>query len=511
MSIGQWSRRTLRQVGRRSPFEGDVVPSRVPLLGWGRPSLPFPHPGNYTEPIRILDSFFWGLDGLQGSARHNRYLDVPGLDTVLVTREPAVIKAILSATGDKAGQFERDTMPTDGIARATGEDSLLYSNGPLWRRQKKVSAAPFSRTSLFQDVEFGAFEATFRATVGERLAALAARQAATGETTVELRLEPEIQAVMLEMLVDNFFGASVRYDELRERFVPAISRLIDFMVADTVLHGVRAVCRKFVPKPAWRTEAEADFEELTTLALAGRRTGAGMWKRFQSDAPDEKLRSNIRVFLAGALEATTSFAGWAISHLARAPEIQEQVHSEVRDMQVYDPENLSRAATLNRVLEETLRLTPALYFLPRRAAVDTSIVTDDGRRLTVPARTHVLLDVWHANRCEEFWGREATGHPAETFAPARWEELERRGVTSKEALHFGFGFGPRVCPGKFLGLLEAGLVVGAFVKIFRFTAKQPGPVTPRAGVSTKPADGVTVELTVRNGSGTRDHSMGAHA
>jgi len=487
--------RNLRAWGRRSPFEGDVRTSRVPFFGWGRPSLPFPHPWNYTEPIRILDTFFWGLDGLAGSARHNRYLDLPGLDTVLVTREPAVIKAVLSATGDKAGQFERDTMPTDGIARATGEDSLLYSNGPLWRRQKKVSAAPFSRTNLFQEVEFGAFEATFRATIGARLAALAARQAATGERTVELALEPEIQAVMLEMLVNNFFGASVRYDELRERFVPAISRLIDFMVADTVLHGVRAVYRKFVPKPAWRAQAEADFEELTTLALAGRRTGAGMWKKFQSDAPDERLRSNVRVFLAGALEATTSFAGWAISHLARAPELQERIHAEVRDMQVYDPENLSRAVSLNRALEETLRLTPALYFLPRRAVVDTAIETDDGRRLVVPAGTHVLLDVWHANRCDEFWGPTVTGYPAETFAPERWEELERRSVTAKEALHFGFGFGPRVCPGKFLGLLEVGLVVGAFVKVFRFTAE--GPVAARAGVSTKPADGVQVELSSR--------------
>jgi len=32
------------------------APSRVPLLGRGRPSLPFPHRWNYTEPIQVLDS-----------------------------------------------------------------------------------------------------------------------------------------------------------------------------------------------------------------------------------------------------------------------------------------------------------------------------------------------------------------------------------------------------------------------------------------------------------------------
>jgi len=45
-------------------------------------------------------------------------------------------------------------------------------------------------------------------------------------------------------------------------------------------------------------------------------------------------------------------------------------------MNVYDPDNLASAVTLNRVLEETLRLTPALYFLPRRATVDTWIETN---------------------------------------------------------------------------------------------------------------------------------------
>ena len=120
------------------------------MIGFGRPSLPFPHPWNYREPIRILDAFFWDVGRKTGSGKHNRYLDVPGLPHVLVTREPAIIRAVLSETGDQPGQFDRDTAPSRGIARATGEDSLLYANGPLWRRQKKLAAPSFSRTTLFQ-------------------------------------------------------------------------------------------------------------------------------------------------------------------------------------------------------------------------------------------------------------------------------------------------------------------------------------------------------------------------
>src|SRR5262249_44397219 len=120
-------------------------------------------------------------------------------------------------------------------------------------------------------------------------------------------------------------------------------------------------------------EAQAAFDRLTELALAGRKEGKGLWRQFRSDAPDAALRSNVKVFLAGALEATTSFASWAISHLARNPSAQEKVFDEVKDLEDYTPETLDGAKYLGHTLDETLRLTPSLYFLPRRATADTWI------------------------------------------------------------------------------------------------------------------------------------------
>lgn len=481
---------------KANPFDGDWMPTRVPLLGFGRPSLPFPHLWNYREPLRILDTFFWATEREPGSGKHNRYLAVPGQPYVLVTREPAVIRAVLSATGDKPGQFDRDTAPTAGIARATGEDSLLYANGPLWRRQKLLAAPGFSRSNLFQPERFHEFERTFRKTVAQRLELLRSRQQAAGRRITRIALEPEITVVMLEMLVNNFFGGSVPYEELRERFVPALVQCIDHMVRDTIARRLRAPFDIITGRRRSLNRAKASFESLTDIALAGRAHGAGLWGEFKSDASNDALRSNIRVFLAGALEATTSFASWALSHLSRAPGVQDRVYEEVKTIDVYDPDNLAQAVTLNRVLDETLRLTPALYFLPRWTTVDTWVETADGRKMFIPRRTHVVLDVWHANRCEDFWGVALTGYSADAFAPDRWDILDKQGRSAKDILHFGFGHGPRVCPGKYLGLLEVGLVVGAFVKIFRFTAVNP-ETRARAGVSTKPADGALVDLELR--------------
>jgi len=490
-----------RQVMAVSPFGGDVLPTRVPMFwpGSPRPTLPFPHPWNYQQPLLILESYFCGAEEEEGPGRHNRYLEVPGFSPILVTRDPGIIRAITTETGDREGQFDRDTLPSTGIARATGKDTLLFANGSLWRTQRKLAASPFGKTTLFQPEMFQEFAETFRHTVRQRLDALRQHLRSSGQPTARVHLEPEIKAVMLEMLANNFFGADLPYEQLRNRFVPALERVIDHIVRDTVTSTLGIPVWKLPSVTRSISQAKVDyacFDELTDRVLATRKAGMGLWRQFKSDAPDAALRSNLKVFLAGALEATTSYACWAISHLARNLPAQERVFHDVQHVEVYTPETLDGAHYLVHALDETLRLTPSLYFLPRRATADTWVETADLRKMFIPQGTHILLDVWHANRHEDNWGVQSTGYPAIEFVPERWEKLTEQGRGSKDILHFGFGHGPRVCPGKHLGQLETALVVGAFVKMFRFQAVN-SVNEAKAGVSTKPADGTFVELELR--------------
>ncbi len=495
--------RLFQQLFGVNPFAGSCKPGRVSLFfPLSRPTLPFPHPWNYQRPIEMLETYFWRADEEAGGGRHNRYLAVPGFPPVLVTRDPGVIRAILTATGDREGQFDRDQLPSTGIARATGEDTLLFGNGAMWRRQRKISAAPFGKTALFQIDVFMQFEDTFRHAVRKRLLLLRQHLLGTESQRIQLAIEPEIKALMLELLVKCFFGAEVDYQQIRETYVPCLERIIDDIVRDTVTNRLglpRALLAKFSPRYERAQRDLAVFDELTDQVLAARSSGRGLWEKLRSEAPDEAMRSNIKVFLAGALEATTSYATWTISHLARNQVWQDKVFREVENMADYTPEQIDAARNLGAVLDETLRLTPSLYFLPRKATAPTRITTADGREMHIPKDTHILLDVWHANRHEDHWGKEITGYPALQFAPERWEQLSSEKASSKEFLHFGFGHGPRVCPGKHVGQLEVALVVGVFVKLFRFRAvHEENPV--KAGVSTKPADGTLVELELRKPS-----------
>ncbi|MGH7243311.1 MAG: cytochrome P450 [Phycisphaerales bacterium] len=495
-----------RQLMRKSPFRGSITPARVGLIRpfAGRPTVPFPHPLNFRKPLAILDSFFHGADSEKDHGRrHNRYIEFPGFAPVLVTRDPAVIRAISMATGDKPGQFDRDSLPTGGISRATGSRTLLYANGAVWRAQKQMAAPPFSRSTLYQPEVFDGFATTFRNVAVQRLELVRTQIRESGADSLSVQLEPEIKAVMLEMLINSFFGAEISQEDLRNRDVPALDQFIDNIVRDTVMTKVGCPLHKL---PRWlgrvggaakARDAAETFENLTSSAIEPRKRGGGMWKQFKSDVADDSLRGNIRVFLAGALEATTSYACWALAHLARDSVAQERLYQEVRDIEDYNPETLAKLEYLGCVLNETLRLTPALYFHPRQATVDTLVRTDSGGELHIPAGTHILLDVWHANRHEDHWGVGVTGHAAEKFAPERWLGKQAGDQGTREWLHFGFGHGPRFCPGKNLGQMEVALVVGAVIKLFELRASKPENPA-RAGVSTKPADGVTVDLKVRS-------------
>ncbi len=496
----RWIARLPRQLLTISPFDGDIRPTRIPIF-WGavgRPTLPFPHPWNYRQPLCILKSCFWGADAQEGSGRHNCYLEFPGIAPILMSRDPQLIRAIATETGDGDGQFDRDKLPAVGIAHGTGKDMILYANGAAWKRQRKLAAAPFGKTTLFQPEQFQEFAETFRQTVHQRLDALQKLIERTG-TPARVALEPEIKAVMLEMLANNFFGAEIPYDQIRNHYIPAFERVIELMIRDTVFkfgipfRKLPRVSRSI----AQAKDDHAVFEQLTDLVLAPRKESRGLWRQFKSDVPDAALRSNLKLILAGALEATTAYASWAIAHLARNLPAQDKAFDEIRDIQDYTPENLERAKYFGHVLDETLRLTPPLYFLPRRATVDTWIETADHRKLFLPKGTHVFLDLWNANRHEDHWGVSVTGYPALDFAPERWEALKAQGRGSKDFLHFGFGHGPRVCPGKHLGQLEVSLVVGAFLKLFRFKAVHPENHAT-AGISTKPLDNALVELELRN-------------
>jgi hypothetical protein len=88
--------------------------------------------------------------------------------------------------------------------------------------------------------------------------------------------ESEIKTLMLELLVECFFGTSIDYQHLRDVYVPALERIIDHIVRDTVVNRL-GLPRWLLAPLSWRyaqvKRDYATFEELTGRVLAARASG----------------------------------------------------------------------------------------------------------------------------------------------------------------------------------------------------------------------------------------------
>ena len=485
------SKRLARLPGQligQSPFTGTLPAQRLPIFRTGLLTL-----RHYRTPLKILDAVFEGEGDL-------KYLDVPGFSPILFVRDPEMIREITVATANK-GDFDRDTMPTQGIGRVVGTENLLYAQGETWKKHKGAVARPFGTQAVQTPEVFNDLERALRESVAPHLQALADKIRSSNDGTERVELEPEIKSIMLGLLVKTLFGSQVPHEELRYRYLPAIENVIGYIMWDTIANRAHLpvlTLPAITPAHARLKQDRLVFEELVDRVIETRSEGAGFWPLLTAEGTDEAVRSNVRVFLAGALEATTSYLSWTLSHLARNPEAQEKAYREAVGITELTPQSREQSPYLKQVLAETLRLTPSLYFLPRIAMKDTSVTTSKGT-LTIPKGTHIILAAWHTNRSEAHWGSERTGYPALAYVPERWDEenLNAYGLASKDTLHFGFGHGPRVCVGKHFAEAEAFVFLNLFLKTFEVRTLTP-TVDADSGVSTRPADKVEVEIRLRH-------------
>lgn len=480
-------RRLPGQFTGKNPLAGTMRVERLPLLSTAAVTL-----RNFRTPLRILDSVFKDDCDL-------KYLDVPGFPPILFIRDPEMIRSITLETANE-GNFDRDTLPTQGIARVVGGQNLLYSQGDTWRRHRAAASRPFGATVVQTPDVYHNMEFAVREAVQPRINELAERVRQSPTGSYRMQLETDIRAVMLDVLVHVLFGSSVPHEELRNKYLPAIENVIRYIMVDTIANPLRLPILKFPSLTRRHRQLKQDrrtFEELVERVIRTRTEGAGFWPLLIAEGPEEAIASNVRVFLAGALEATASYISWTLVNLARHPEVRAKASYEADSHAEISPATKKNALYLQKVLAESLRLNNALYFLPRLALVETTLTTSKGS-LTIPAHTHLILGTYHMNRSEKYWGVEATGFPATAFAPERWDEknMAARGRTTKDNLHFGFGHGPRTCIGKAFSEAEAFVCLTLFLRRFDFTA-HTSTVEADSGVSTRPADKVDLDLSLR--------------
>ncbi|KAH8254913.1 hypothetical protein KR026_004529, partial [Drosophila bipectinata] len=265
-------------------------------------------------------------------------------------------------------------------------------------------------------------------------------------------------------------GRSPLLKKTKELFNPNLRKVLDFM---TIF---------FLPKWANLLGAKVFSEDyaqfMRKLVDEHRETRMGdlinQLQHFQlsrssdhySQHPDF-IASQAGIILLAGFETSSALMGFTLYELAKAPDLQERLRSELSEAFLTSStshlnyETLATLPYLKMVCLEALRLYPAAAFINREC---TSPDTD-GFSLrphvdaVLPPGMPAYISILGLHRDEQFWPDPYRFNP-ERFSPERAKEII-------PMTYIPFGAGPHGCIGSRLGLLQLKLGIAHILRLYR--------------------------------------------
>lgn len=122
------------------------------------------------------------------------------------------------------------------------------------------------------------------------------------------------------------------------------------------------------------------------------------WKEVEAE-------SNVMIF--GAFETTASVLYSVLMCLSFYPEYQEKLYEEIMSVIPNDDditfEHIKDLTFMEMIINETLRLLPAVPLVGRRVAEDMILNKD----ILVPKGTQIVISLFHIQRNKKYWGENA--------------------------------------------------------------------------------------------------------
>jgi len=173
---------------------------------------------------------------------------------------------------------------------------------------------------------------------------------------------------------------------------------------------------------------------------------------------DEDVAANVATMLLAGEDTTANTLAWMVVMLARHPWALERATAEVRralgeDRMVTRLEQLDALEFVEACAHETMRLKPVAPILPQQAERDTVL-----GGIAIPKGTLCIFLMRGGTSDARHFPRP------DVFDPDRWLR-EEAGGTKRIAMPFGAG--PRMCPGRYLALLEIKMAIATLLGGFR--------------------------------------------
>jgi cytochrome P450 len=406
---------------------------------------------------------------------------------------------IATALRDRPDRFRRPIYSGRVLREMGFEEGLFFVNDAVWQRQRRMVMAGFDP---------GHVKAYFPSllTVVGRLQRRWAAAAASGRAT---DLQADLMRYTVDAVAGLAFGAEVNtlesdgdviqahlnriFAELFRRVLAPVrwwrfvklpaDRRLDASVA-----AVNAAIAGFITDARARLAADPARRErpqnlLEAMVVAADTDGSGL--------DDDDVAGNVLVLLLAGEDTTANTLAWALQLLHRNPEALARAREEVRrhapDAAAFTPEQMAALDWVEACCHETMRLKPVAPLIAAQAVRDTSLGD-----IEVPAET-IVMGLLRHDTLEERHFPDATA-----FKPERWLGGGASASAAKR-VSMPFGAGPRVCPGRYLALMEMKLALAMVLGSFEIAevATAEGREAPEQLLFTMAPRGLLMRLRPR--------------
>ncbi len=394
--------------------------------------------------------------------------------------QPNLVNLVLK---DRPEDFPKSPVIHDTLRELLG-NSVFVTNGETWKMQRRIIDPAF---------EGGRIKDAFPAMRAAGLAALD-RLGDGGEVEMEF----ETSYLTADVIFRTLFSIPIG-DETAAKVFQAFR---DYQRSQPLwnLPGLLQMPRWF---PRFRSgkskEAARKIRGLLQVLVLARQSDIALGaapddlatKIMTARDPEtgrgfdvEEMIDQVAIFFLAGHETSASALSWALYLLAFDQDVQQQLASEVADLDMKNIQfsQLSKLPFTRAVFRETLRLYPPVPMMVRETMHKEPL-----RDRIAKKGSMIILSPWHLHRHERLWDRP------DEFDPDRWQT--ENGKACQRKAYIPFSAGPRVCPGAGFGMAEGVLLLAMLVQKYRFEiVKEPVPV---AYLTVRAKNGILLRLVPR--------------
>jgi len=364
-------------------------------------------------------------------------------------------------------------------------ESLLTAEGERWRAQRRRVQPSFKRDHT---VEFAPI-------ITKRTHEMLARWEKASDSGEELVLYNEMTQLALVIIADVLFGV--------ELWANASDMT---MAVQTALRVLKTRVSAIAPLPLWLpTPDNRRFNQamrtlnngVSDIVARSRKAGerrtfvAMLMEAIDVETGARMSEKHLHDEIIGMLQQGHDTIGetlaWTWYLLSLHPEVERKLSLEIADVvgsRTPTVADLERLTYAHMVVQESLRLYPPVWIIPRSAIDDDTI---GGYR--VPAGSTILVCPYLTHRRPEFWENPEAFDP-ERFAPAVSKGRPRHA-------YFPFGGGPRLCMGADMAMMETLLILTMVVQRYRLHLVPGHREEPECIIDMVPRHGVRATLHKR--------------